>query len=74
MTRRNKRSIEDHFDKSYELEYTLQKAGKDLRLTEIRKVTDLADICYSDRRNRDVLEMQSTALKSTSAANPLPFF
>jgi UTP--glucose-1-phosphate uridylyltransferase len=44
--RQNKRSIEDHFDKSYELEYTLQKAGKDLRLTEIRKVTDLADICY----------------------------
>lgn len=46
VTGRNKRSIEDHFDKSYELEYTLQKAGKDLRLKEIRKVTDLADICY----------------------------
>lgn len=46
ITGRNKRSIEDHFDKSYELEYTLQKAGKDLRLKEIRKVTDLADICY----------------------------
>lgn len=25
ITGRNKRSIEDHFDKSYELEYTLQK-------------------------------------------------
>lgn len=46
VTGRNKRSIEDHFDKSYELEYTLQKAGKDLRLKEIRKVTNLADICY----------------------------
>ena len=46
VTGRNKRSIENHFDKSYELEYTLQKAGKDLRLKEIRKVTDLADICY----------------------------
>lgn len=46
VTGRGKRSIEDHFDKSYELEYTLQKAGKDLRLKEIRKVTDLADICY----------------------------
>ena len=74
VTGRNKRSIEDHFDKSYELEYTLQKAGKDLRLTEIRKVTDLADICYSDKRNREALEMQSTAPKSTSAANPLPSF
>ena len=29
ITGRNKRSIEDHFDKSNELEYTLQKAGKD---------------------------------------------
>ena len=46
VTGRNKRSIEDHFDKSYELEYNLQKAGKDIRLKEIRKVTDLADICY----------------------------
>ena len=26
VTGRNKRSIEDHFDKSYELEYTLQKS------------------------------------------------
>ena len=37
VTGRNKRSIEDHFDKSYELEYTLQNTGKDLRLKEIRK-------------------------------------
>ena len=46
ITGRNKRSIEDHFDKSYELEYTLQRAGKDRYLKEIRKITDLADICY----------------------------
>ena len=32
VTGRNKRSIEDHFDKSYELEYTLQKAKKDREL------------------------------------------
>ena len=46
ITGRNKRSIEDHFDKSYELEYTLQKAGKDCVLKEVRKITDLADISY----------------------------
>jgi len=46
VTGRNKRSIEDHFDKSYELEYTLQKAGKDRVLKQVRKVTNLADICY----------------------------
>lgn len=46
VTGRNKRSIEDHFDKSYELEYTLQKSGKDRVLKQVRKITDLADICY----------------------------
>lgn len=46
ITGRNKRSIEDHFDKSYELEYSLQKAGKDRVLNEIRKITDLANISY----------------------------
>ena len=51
ITGRNKRSIEDHFDKSYELEYTLQKAGKDRVLKQVRKVTDLADICYVRQRD-----------------------
>lgn len=51
VTGRNKRSIEDHFDKSYELEYTLQKAGKDRILKQVRNITDLADICYVRQRN-----------------------
>lgn len=51
VTGRNKSSIEDYFDKSYELEYTLQKAGKDRVLKQIRKVTNLADICYVRQKN-----------------------
>lgn len=51
VTGRNKRSIEDHFDKSYELEYTLQKSGKDRVLKQVRKITDLADVCYVRQRN-----------------------
>ena len=51
ITGRNKRSIEDHFDKSYELEYTLQKAGKDRVLKQVREITDLADICYVRQRD-----------------------
>lgn len=46
VTGKNKRSIEDHFDKSFELEYTLQSAGKDDYLKQVRDITDLADICY----------------------------
>ncbi|MEE0935626.1 MAG: UTP--glucose-1-phosphate uridylyltransferase GalU [Methanobrevibacter sp.] len=51
VTGRNKRSIENHFDKSYELEYALQKAGKDRVLKQVRKITDLADVCYVRQRN-----------------------
>jgi UTP--glucose-1-phosphate uridylyltransferase len=51
VTGRNKRSIEDYFDKSYELEYTLQRAGKDRDLKKVRKITDLADICYVRQKN-----------------------
>ena len=46
VTGRNKRSIEDYFDKSFELEQMLQSAGKDKYLKQVRKITDLADICY----------------------------
>ena len=55
ITGRNKKSIEDHFDKSYELEYRLQKAGKDRDLKEIRKITDLADICYVRQKEQNGL-------------------
>ena len=51
VTGRHKRSFEDHFDKYYELEYNLQKAGKDSELKQIRKITDLADICYVRQKN-----------------------
>lgn len=46
VTGKNKRSIEDHFDKSFELEHTLDVSGKDKYLKQIRDITDLADICY----------------------------
>lgn len=46
VTGKNKRSIEDHFDKSFELEHALEVAGKDKYLKQIRDITDLADICY----------------------------
>nr|WP_292739490.1 hypothetical protein [Methanobrevibacter sp.] len=42
----NKKSIEDYFNKSYELEYSLQRAGNDCDLKKVRKITNLADICY----------------------------
>lgn len=43
---RSKRSIEDHFDKSYELEESLIKKNKQLLLDEVRKISNLANIHY----------------------------
>ncbi|MEH7237412.1 UTP--glucose-1-phosphate uridylyltransferase GalU [Bacillus sp. JJ1562] len=43
---RNKRAIEDHFDKSYELEETLLKKEKYEKLQEIQEISNLANIHY----------------------------
>lgn len=48
ITGRNKKSIEDHFDKSVELELELEleAKGKDKLLNEVRKISDMANIHY----------------------------
>ena len=46
VTGRNKRSIEDHFDRAFELEYILQEKGKFEYLEEVKEITDLADIHF----------------------------
>ena len=43
---RNKRSIEDHFDKSYELEETLLKKNRHALLTEVQKISNLTNVHY----------------------------
>ncbi len=46
ITGRNKSSIENHFDKSVELEIELEKSGKDELLEEVRKISDMVNIHY----------------------------
>lgn len=41
-----KRSIEDHFDNNYELEDKLAKAGKEVELEMVRKISDMAEFVY----------------------------
>jgi len=43
---RNKRAIEDHFDKSYELEDELQKKNKTDLLSIVKDISNLVDIHY----------------------------
>ncbi|GBF12451.1 UTP--glucose-1-phosphate uridylyltransferase GalU [Tepidibacillus sp. HK-1] len=46
ITGRNKKSIEDHFDKSVELELELETKGKFDLLEEVRKISDMVNIHY----------------------------
>lgn len=46
VTGRGKRAIEDHFDKSYELEETLAKKEKWDLLQEVQNISNLANIHY----------------------------
>ncbi len=46
VTGRNKRSIEDHFDRSYELECTLREKHKEDLLQLVDEITNMVDIHY----------------------------
>ncbi|MCU0852553.1 MAG: UTP--glucose-1-phosphate uridylyltransferase GalU [Thermoplasmata archaeon] len=46
ITGRGKRAIEDHFDKSYELEHKLREAGNSEALAEVQRIASMADIFY----------------------------
>ncbi len=46
VTGRGKRSIEDYFDKSFELEHVLEKKGEMDYLCQIREISNLAQIYY----------------------------
>jgi UTP--glucose-1-phosphate uridylyltransferase len=46
VTAASKRAVEDHFDRSLELEMTLRDKGDLSRLAEIQQISDLADFVY----------------------------
>jgi len=46
ITGRNKRSLEDHFDRNFELEYQLKSKGKIGDLAEVVELAELADIHF----------------------------
>jgi UTP--glucose-1-phosphate uridylyltransferase len=46
ITGRGKRTIEDHFDRSFELEHYLEEGGKSEALAEMRAIADVAEIHY----------------------------
>jgi UTP--glucose-1-phosphate uridylyltransferase len=46
ITGRGKRAIEDHFDRSVELEDLLERAGNTEKLREVRRIPELSNVFY----------------------------
>ncbi len=46
VTGRGKRAIEDHFDRSIELESLLESSGNTVKLREVRSISELAEVFY----------------------------
>ncbi len=46
ITGRNKRPLEDHFDRNWELEHSLEQKGDTERLEKVQRSTRLADVFY----------------------------
>jgi UTP--glucose-1-phosphate uridylyltransferase len=46
ITSRGKTTLEDHFDRSLDLEHHLERVGKTEALEEVRSIGEMADICF----------------------------
>jgi UTP--glucose-1-phosphate uridylyltransferase len=55
ITGKGKRPIEDHFDKSWELESNLEKKGKIDYLNEVQAISNMADIFYVRQKKQNGL-------------------
>lgn len=71
VTGRNKRAIEDHFDKSFELEHELEAHGKSEMLELVKSISHLADICYV--RQREPLGLGHAVLCARNFVENEPF-
>ncbi len=71
VTGRGKRAIEDHFDRSWELEYKLEKGGKEELLKEVKAISEMAEFIYV--RQKMPLGLGHAVLRAKSAVGNEPF-
>lgn len=71
VTAASKRAVEDHFDRSLELEMLLREKGDLTRLAEIQKISDLADIMYI--RQTEQKGIGHAVLQARNAVGDEPF-
>ena len=71
ITGRGKRSLENHFDRSFELEYWLERKGDESKLAAVRAVSDMADIHYI--RQKQPLGLGHAVLTAERHVGDQPF-
>jgi len=71
VTGRNKRAIEDHFDKSFELEAALEARQDEEMLTLVQSISRMADIYYV--RQREPLGLGHAVLSARNFVENEPF-
>ncbi len=71
VTGRGKNAIEDHFDRSLELEMALEWQGKDEQLQEIQRISELISFCYI--RQKQPLGLGHAILVAKALVGDEPF-
>ena len=72
VTAASKRAVEDHFDRSLELEIALREKGDLARLAEIQRVSDLADIVYVRQKEQKGIGHAVLQAKETRRQRAVP--
>ncbi len=71
VTGRGKSAIEDHFDKSFELEQLLESRNKHEMLAGVREISDLVDVAYI--RQREALGLGHAVMRARAIVGNEPF-
>jgi len=71
VTGRGKRAIEDHFDRSYELEHQIQGSSKEALMTDIRKIIN--DCTFSYTRQMEMKGLGHAILTGETLIGNEPF-
>ena len=71
VTALGKHTIENHFDRSFELEHALRQKGDEKRLREVQRISELASICYI--RQKEQLGLGHAVLITKDLVGDEPF-
>jgi UTP--glucose-1-phosphate uridylyltransferase len=71
VTGRDKTTIEDHFDISFELEHMLKERGKDALFAEVRAVSEMARVSYT--RQKEALGLGHAIYQGKDFVGDEPF-